>query len=306
MRTELSRTPTHVVEGFRGQFWQRGTIGSLGAWYCPEGPEGGHAVVRMGEDAWLVAAHSSAVSALAAVRLCREIQRMRLACHRAVTVHSSLVILPGLGGVLFAGASGAGKTTLSLALAQRGGFVVDTDQLYLLDYGGVGMLGAGLPNAHRVGAGTWDRLSQVSGASSVALLRGSSADLDGNPKYGKTWVTALEAEVVHRVASAPAARIDVIVLLTAEHGLVEPRLKGLGRDQAVAWLRRETLAADLLHAEFWLAEPDEIPPTGVTERDIGEVVGRIPMASLHWDPTRHDIGDVLRCLHAKFPGMSVL
>jgi hypothetical protein len=281
------------VPGFSGMHWDFAALDDdVDVWY--HGAEVGDRVVvcRTGTDRWVVAATDRQQAALSAVRVCRELVRTKLAVGGALAVHGGLAVVAGLGGLLFVGPSGAGKTTLALALAQREGYVVSTDQTALLAQPDGGVLGVGYPDTNRVAPGTARRLAAHPATAEVPPLRAASV-AGGDP--AKRWLTAVETEVLYGVASAPCARVDAIVWVRAERSLPAPVVGTVPPAAVAAGLADEFQARHPLIATYWLAAGGTQPPTGRVE-DLMRLVRHAVLVDLAWDPTRHELAGVRAAL----------
>lgn len=293
---EIRRSAGEPVEGYAGEFWETGTVRGLPAW-CRQTSGGADVIVRTGERGWFLASPTRVAVALGTVRLCREIVRMRLVSEGALVVHGATLTRPDLGGLLLVGPPHVGKTTLALCLAQHQGGVVDSDQTYLLPspYGGR-VMGAGTPNAHRVGPGTLGRLDPRGRTANLAFLRDGTSDFPGNPSPDKRWITPLEAEVLYGIATVARATVDRIVVMTAEQGVPQATTAPLPDAVMRERLKSEFRASDPLYAAFWLAPPGTAPVPLATAGDLFRLVDRVPVIGLTWDPTRHSTEDVASLL----------
>jgi hypothetical protein len=291
--TLLGRHRSARVAGFTGTYWDVATVDGWQLWYHGGDPGAGdgQVICRTGADRWLVAATGTHSAALSAVRLCRELLRTKLARRGSLALHGGLGWVPGLGGLLFVGPSGAGKTTLALGLAQHGGYVVSTDQTALLAApGSAALLGVGYPDTNRIGPGTAHRLAPGGAAVDVPLLRAAASAAYSPPKW---WLTAVETEVLYAIPSAPCARVDGIVCVRTAPALAAVRTT----PEAVA----DRLAAEFhprhpLVATFWLTTVDTPQPDPATVDDLLRLVRRTVLVDLAWDPVRHDIGAVRAAL----------
>jgi hypothetical protein len=238
----------------------------------------------------VVAAAGAVATALLTLRVCREIHKTRLAEHRALTVHAALAAGPGRRGLLLVGGSGRGKTTLAMAMAQRGGWLVSTDVTALVVDPAGGLTGVGSPVAHRIGAGAMRMLLTGAGQPRVRLLREETRQFDDGPPTMKSWVTAAEAQALLGVAATASAPVRSLVLLA---GSVELAAGFADAEAAERSVRAELRLTDPLYGEPWLAEPAEAqPPPPEIDNTVAALLA-LPRVRLAWDPTRHDVETVL-------------
>lgn len=292
----LGESQTRRIEGYTGQFWDFGLVDGQPTWGRRLDAER-EIVVQTGEQSWLVAAPTRSGAALGTVRVCRELARMDLAHRGALNVHGALAWLPGHGGLLLAGPSRVGKTTLALCAAQQRGYVVSSDHTQLLHLAEDNVLGVGSPSAHRIAPGTLSRLDAASGAQGIALLRDENFDFPGNPSPDKRWITPLEAEVILGIPAAAATRIDRIVLLATDDRLEKPGAEVVTASAGREQLRAEFRTSDSLHVGFWLAANQAAPEEQqATASDLFRLVERVPHVRLTWNPVRHGIADALHAL----------
>jgi hypothetical protein len=288
------------VEGFHGQFWRTAAVGTRSIRYRSSSVGGAVAVIgdRDRPGVWQIHADEPRTAALTVVRLCREIQRMRLAAQGAVLLHSSHVVLPGLGGLLFLGPKGAGKTTLGLSIAQQAGYVVSTDLTFVLPGPDGTVVGAAVPDTNRVAPGTLSRLAARSGVPDVPLIRSFLSEVDGNPPAEKRWMTVLETEVLHRIPSAPAATAQAMVVVEARTGIRDPSVEWLPFADALPALKAEFRPPDHLFAGYWLDSEQSFSHAG--EEELVHTVSELRAARLCWDPATHDIDAVIAALKRRF------
>ena len=143
------------------------------------------------------------------------------------TMHGAVIYAPG-GDILISGVSGAGKTTLSLALAARG-LRVAGDDAAALD-----------PKTHFVEA--IPRCFHVDD-DSAALLRGEGLTL---PEEG--WRHRFVTPADLGVADPPPARIRFVFLLESERG-EQPRITPQTQAEMTAALLMETGRGDFTDVE---------------------------------------------------------
>ncbi|HTJ72545.1 MAG TPA: hypothetical protein VL551_33715 [Actinospica sp.] len=292
----LDAGPSTVVEGFRGQYWRMLATPERSVWHRADPTGGAVAVVREAAG-WQIRAGDERSAAVAAVRLFRELHRASLAARGAVLLHSSLVVEPELGGLLFLGPKGAGKTTLGLGVAQHGGYAVSSDLTFVLNGRDGRVLGAAVPDTNRVAAGTLGRLTARSGVPDVPLVRGRLAEADGNPPSEKRWMTVLETETLHTIASAPVAGVDTLVVTVPEPGLPEPSVQTLDARAAMPFLRAEFRPPDHLFAGYWLEPGRVVAHAGFD--DLVRMVAGLRFRRLRWDPAAHGIDEVLSALQRR-------
>jgi hypothetical protein len=147
------------VQAYVGEWWHRGAVDARPAWSLdvPADQHTSALVVRSDDtDRWTVLAGSAADLARGTVRLGRELVRTELAARGAITLHAATAISARFGGLLLLGPSGAGKTTLSLAIG-RDGFLSSGDQTEVVATATGTPLAVGFPWVGRIGAGTLTR-----------------------------------------------------------------------------------------------------------------------------------------------------
>jgi hypothetical protein len=297
----LRAARTTRIPGFTGVEWEHGEADGCQIWHR-SGRDGRQVVARLDVGRWLVAADQLESAALTTVRMCRELHRAALADRRAHPVHAALAVDAHLGGLLFVGAPGAGKTTLALALAQRAGYVVSTDQTALLDDGNGGVLGAGSPDTNRVGPGTSHRLAP--GSLAVPPLRTATTATHLRVTSDKRWLTSLETEVLFGVPTAPWAPVRAVVVVRSVHGSDAPAATWAPLDAMAPALRREYRAVDPLTPTYWLTAPGVAAPVPAGADEMLALVGRVALVDLAWDPAAHSaaaVREALRALSAR-PG----
>jgi len=300
------------VEGHVGEFWSVGPTWRGDTW-CYRHPPGArrrrHVIVAEGQDRWSVVGVDPDEVATAAVRLGREMIRTELARRGAFTVHASFAVAPDLAGVMFVGATGGGKTTMALALARSGGYLVSGDQSEVLPTPDGPPLGVGFPWVSRIGVGTLTGLGLDGLVESAALLRPQPSIVDGRitdraRAFGspdKVELTGLELDAVLGVRGLDGAPVDALVVLTpAAPGeplrVVPTDLADVRED-----LRREYREPDPAHAGFWLAPPDRQPPHARDFGDFLEALDGVPVFRLRWSPQRHRAQEAVAALRATLP-----
>lgn len=277
--------PARRVEGFPGEWWDLTTTDGAQHWRR-DTRSGPVAIARHDRSRWSVSAGPPDLTALTALRVLREVLRSRLAELGGLPVHAALAGGAGLPGMLLVGPAGAGKTTLALAAAARGGWVVSTDETTLVPAARGGVVGVGSPVAHRLGAAAGHALSAWPSLPDAPVLRRGSRT--PGPAATKVWLTAVEAEVLLGAASAPAAAADAVVLLRPGQQL-QVRRTGWHQVSAAHAVRAEYRPAA---AGSWLTgTPAAEPGRGAAALD--RLTRRLPLVELCWDPTRHAVDLVL-------------
>jgi len=288
----LSAGDVSQVAGYLGASWSTAELGDTRVWLSADGS---CVVVQAGFDDWAVVTPERAIpAALAVLRICREVIRTRVAALGGIAVHGSLVRVPPLGGVLVVGDAGAGKTTLALWLAQRGGYVVSTDQTYLLPFG-VKPWGTTLPNAHRLADGTARLLGVPLAEFEHRLIRGDTRSGPGAGPAGapgKAWLTAVELHTYFGILSAPTAVIDQVVLAGPAQHL---QVASIPTEEVPALMRDHVRQPDLMYPEYWLA-PDSALPFLDVDTYLVELAESVPANRLGWDPRRDDVDAAVRQL----------
>lgn len=290
--SSTGQDPDSTVEGFPGTWWDVAPTADGMVWR--HGADD-HLVVitRTGPQRWTVTAAQFQAAALTTLRVIRELVRARLVDLGGMPVHGSLAAGAGLPGTLLVGPSGAGKTTLALSMARRRGWVVSTDQTTLVPAAGDQLLGVGSPVAHRVGAGATHALSPWPSLLDAPVLRRDSRS--PGLSATKAWLTGAEADVLLGVSSAPAAPLDRVVLLR-RHDNLDAQRSGWHRPATAHAVRAEFRDVDPAAAGFWLTGPATDPAPGRDRLD--QLVRRLPLTVLSWDPTRHPVELALDRLRA--------
>jgi hypothetical protein len=292
------------VEGHVGEFWTVAPTWRGPTWCHGDPPDAGrgrHAIVAEGVDRWLVAGVDPLTVAKAAVRLGREMLRTELAGRGAFTVHASIVAHPACGGVMFLGPTGGGKTTLALALARDGGYLVSGDQSEVLTRPGGGLVGVGFPWISRVGAGTLAGLGTDAIIQDAPLLRPQPSMSDGRftararefRSPDKLELTMLELDALLGAGCMDVAPVDALVVLDPAPPDAPLHITPTDHDEVCERVRAEYREPDPVHASFWLAPPDRQPPDARAFADFRRTVADLPVYRLSWNAGRHAAADAV-------------
>jgi hypothetical protein len=312
----VSAGPTRCVEGYAGEYWTVGSVAGRKAWCLGDPPltsAGRHVVIGgvggvggAGEGGdWLVVGPSPERVATATVRHAREVIRTGLATAGAHTLHAAFAHHPRLGGVLFAGPSGAGKTTLALALAATGGHLVSGDQTeVLLDRPG-GPLGVGFPWVLRLGLGTIAGMGRYAAVEAAPLVRYQPAMAGGRfaaearsyRSLAKAELSFVEARELLGVRCADAAPVRGLVVVREAGPDEDAELVPGTVDEIAGVLRPEYREPDPAFASFYLAAPDAQPP-GQRFADLCRGLRYLPVFRLRWRADRDAPAGVLSALAA--------
>ncbi len=133
-------------------------------------------------------------------------------------VHGTAVHLPGLGGALITGESGAGKSSLALGLIRRGGLLIADDQTELADVGDgivarapasiAGYLeirGVGILRVPSIAAARIDAVFFLSGGDAPERLPERQAHrIDGMQPLPSFQLTAADRAAAEKLAAALA------------------------------------------------------------------------------------------------------
>lgn len=253
------------VEVFKGEYAQSAPMGTLGTVHAFTGESGDWEVVRFGCAIFVLTPRTHGHADRLLLRIVRELVLRTHHRSGGIGMHAAVVELGGRG-LLIVGASGAGKTTLALRMAQAGAALVGNDFALLR-----GTSCGALPLSYRVGLGTVDampRLREISAASGdpcVGITRkaaGEMADAHtfGSPSKFEIEPVLLAAAMGARLASHTNIEAVLIPRLEPDGGPVT--LRSLGRNQALKVLRREArspAAAPWLRS--WLI--DEPSPSAI-------------------------------------------
>lgn len=193
-------------------------------------------------------------------------------------MHAGALELPGGQGALLVGATGSGKSTLSLRLAIRHGAVLVTDDTcWLTD---TTVRGFGSPLALRRGSDLWDDARDLWYATDEDRLMVLPADLGGAPLGDAVDASVLVFPAFQRSSNALTRRLRPA---EAFAGLVQSVPSALGRDalSALASLAGQVPAVALTYADGddaarTITEHASAPgPPGTAARflDTDELVG---------------------------------
>jgi hypothetical protein len=296
------------VEGYRGEYWRVGSVEGRPAWCLgrPSAPLVDRHVVLAEGGGWRVVGRSSGQVATAVVRHAREVVRTGLAVAGAHTLHAAFAHHPRFGGVLFSGPSGAGKTTLALALAAAGGRLVSGDQTEVLPDAAGGPAGVGFPWVFRLGLGTIAGLGRYPAVAAAPLIRrqpavpgGSLGPRDAAERpHAKAELSFTEVRELLGIACADSAPVHSLVVIQAAGPADGIALQRTSLDDVADLLRPEYREPDPAFANFYLAQPDAQPEC----RRIAQLwsgLGRVPVFRLRWRAGRDAPAAVLTALEAQ-------
>lgn len=145
-----------------------------------------------------------------------------------LVLHGSSVALPGGGAVAFLAPKGRGKSTLALALAQRGGRLL-SDDVTVLEPAGAGWVAR--PGVHAVRL--WDDAVRGLGAGAYGEL-GS---------VGRKLVVQEVPDAIRAEAPAPLAAVYLLTGQAPEGGVVAARATLRVREAALTIVRQATAGA---------------------------------------------------------------
>jgi hypothetical protein len=284
--------PTVRIAGHINVTYDHGAIDGRPAWVSAAGHGAGneHVLIHSAERDWLVVADTPQAVGRAAVRLARELLRMETAVSGGVTVHASCATVADRT-VLFLGASGYGKTTLSLAASRRAGFLISGDQTELLP-ASVGTVAVGFPWVSRLGYGTLAGLGARQIVENVPLLRQQESMIgqrvvEDAKRYGsptKIELTHLELEVLLGVRTAGAAALDAVVVLALDDQLSVRRADPA---EVMPLVHAELREPDPSFPQWWLDTAGRVPAQPRTVADLADRLAGLPLLRVGWHPARH-------------------
>lgn len=286
------------VAGHLNSSYERGVVDGQVGWVSADGHGGGneHVLVRESEDVWTVIGDGPQAVARAAVRLARELLRMEAAVLDGVTVHASCATIEGRA-VLFLGASGRGKTSLSLAASREDGYLVSGDQTELLGLA-EGVLASGFPWVPRLGYGTIAGLGLTERLRSATLLRPQESIEDGEiVESAKIFGSSKKIELTHKELETllggrvtDAAALQAVVVLDQGEG-VSARVTRPA--SVLPQVRRELREPDPAFPAWWLDTEGRVPPDPHPVEDLTALLAELPWLHVIWHPARHQPLDVL-------------
>lgn len=291
-----------LFEPYPRDVWATGQIAGDRVWVRCDGqarfPER-VAVIAEGLQHWRVIAASVEALQDAVVRLVREILRTELALLGSFTMHAACAGSDGGLAVLFAGATGAGKTTLALELA-RSGMLISGDQTELLRDSAGQLLAVGFPWSIRVGQGTVRALGLDSVYPRV-LLRSTREGPQPTASSGsdeKLEFTFDETKSLLGCAVHPAARLGCVVAVRNVSGLAAPTAAVVGADKGGDMLRAHAREPDPSFGPFWLPIGKQRPVEAQALQVLRDLVVLVPVVELQWSPRQHKAADALAALLA--------
>lgn len=269
-------------ESFRGWWYEcHETPDGALALLAGEGHEINHALLTRDFREWAVVAARPEQLGLVVTRTVRELVREDLLGQGALMLHAAAAVLPDGTGVLLAGASGAGKTSAAVRVAQAGGRCVGTDRTFLLRRGGR-WLAVGLPMSTRLARGSADALGVAEGLGGRTPIRAEGHRL------AQVKLSLSNAEVHELVGGGftPAAAVGRLIVLDAA-GSAEPRVVALPASEAKKALGEHLLVPDPAYRSRWLA-PDPAPERTLgTEDELFAATSQVPALGVAWDPASH-------------------
>ncbi|MGW1006570.1 hypothetical protein [Streptomyces sp. NPDC002520] len=297
---EITAKAVATVEPYSGDLWVEGTLDGRRAWTRRQSVDDPSRALVLVDDAgghWSVIAADTGETGRGVVRLARELLRTELAGRGAFTCHAACAYSDRFGGVLVAGSSGAGKTTLALAAA-RTGYLVSGDQTEILA-SEEGPIAAGFPWSHRIWRRTlhqagvdpsverWLLRTQRSGPATASAQRDRAAKLELTPS---------ETSLLLRTPVAAACPLDTVVVLDRVPGRSAPRAVLVDPPAAFALLAGHLREPDPSFGTFWLARPGARPTEAQDPAGLEAVLTNVRVASLAWEPARHSALEALDCL----------
>jgi hypothetical protein len=305
----LMNGQTASVEGYVGDIWTTGTVAGMPAWSHgtpPDRSDTAHVLVAVSPREWLVAGSRASTVATATVRACRELIRTELARRDAYTLHASLATGPKSGGMLFVGPTGAGKTTIALAAARAGGYLVSGDQTELVVPTSGEPFGVGFPWVARLGFGTLAQIGVDRAIESTPLLRHQPAMANGRvvPEARtyrsptKIELTMLELDALLAVPPVDRATVDAVVMIKAADSNRRPQAESATVAAVVDDLREAFREPDPAFAGFWLAAPAQRPSDRRPFEALCGSLQRTPVVRLTWNPERDGTAEALAAVHA--------
>jgi hypothetical protein len=252
-----------------------------------EGHEFAHALITTDFVSWEIVAARGHELGLVVTRTMRELVREHYVDRGALMLHGAAAVLPDGTGVVLAGPSGAGKTSLSLQLARAGGHCVATDRCLLLADGAQWTV-IGLPLSVRLTQEAAAGLGISPGEKNELIRHGEAAVRRPDPRNKLSFSNG-EIRRLAGVGFVAATRIDRLVLLE-DTGVPEPLSGPVGEADAVAALAEHILVPDTAYRGRWLsADPGPEPAGDVTGR-LRDLAAAVPARRGAWTPATYDSG----------------
>ncbi|MDJ1130759.1 hypothetical protein [Streptomyces iconiensis] len=269
-----------------------------GWWYrCHRDEEGAYVLVSDGGHefahalrtpdfrSWEVVTAQAGELGLVVTRTVRELVREHFVGRGALMLHGAAAVLPDGTGLVLAGSSGAGKTSIAVQAARAGGSCVATDRVLLLP-DGPAWIAVGLPMSTRLTAEAALTLGIAPGRSDSLIRHGEAAVRRPDPK-GKISLSNEEMYRLAGVEFTTATRVDQLMLLE-NTGVVRPVTRPLPAAEAGAALREHILVPDTAYRSRWLAADPRPEPAGQLAAALRHLVGALPARHSAWTPATHE------------------
>jgi hypothetical protein len=252
-----------------------------------EGHEFHHALVTTDFLSWEILAAREHELGLVVTRAMRELVREHFVDRGALMLHGAAAVLPDGTGVVLAGPSGAGKTSLSVQLARAGGHCVATDRCLLLADGPEWTV-VGLPLSVRLTQEAATGLGIAPREKNKLIRHGEAAVRRPDPK-NKMSLSNGEMRRLAGVEFLASARIDRLVLLE-NTGAPEPLSRTVPAAEAVAALAEHILVPDTAYRTRWLSADPTPEHAGDPMSRLRELAAAVPALHGEWTPTTYDSG----------------
>ncbi|MGW4790860.1 hypothetical protein ACWEPC_00405 [Nonomuraea sp. NPDC004297] len=233
-----------------------------------------HALLTRDFRSWAFVGDRQETLSIEVTRTIREIVREDVLALGGLMFHGAAAELPDGRGIFLGGASGAGKTSAAIRLAQCGGRVIGTDRTFLL-HEGDGWLAVGLPSTTRLDGSAIDAFgirSRVAGRTPW--------------RDGKYCLSNKLVDDVLGFSFTAVTRADVIIVLDRKPGAAA-RVRALTGKEAGSALGEHLLTPDPLYRSHWLSAD---PEPKLVQRDrarLDVLVASRTTTVVTWEPRIH-------------------